>query len=349
MKRKITLVCSLVVMGSLAIGCGADQMDLTNLTDADSSAVRNNDDFCQEDGINCDEGKPERVPVCKAQGTRGEGWYWADTNEVIKYELCSRDTEPDCAMIGTRSEGWYSDYGLITWDQCHAKVRVSLYGEACGGSIGFTCFEDHDLYCQGMPMGTGLVGGTGTCRAIGFCEVSEDCMVEGNRWERPACEGYARCIEHSCNWVCSELEPTAWSWTTVLSDEAESEHPYASYTDQTWTVTREGAVKMKLNLTIDTEYGYDWVIVWGDGEEAAQWLSGNLEDVWTEEFEGNTLHVSLYSDHSIENWGVKVEAVSYYERLPQGSCNVSEDCSGGTSCNPNHCINPFAPCYGECN
>jgi hypothetical protein len=140
-----------------------------------------------------------------------------------------------------------------------------------------------------------------------------------------------------------------WSWTTVLSDEAETEHPYSSYSDQTWTITREGASKIQLNLTVDVEYHYDWIVIYGKGEQNALFLTGQFEDLWTQEFEGDTVYIYFHSDYCIENWGLKVEAVSYLEQIPRGMCNASEDCSEGLSCQANLCEDPFVPCYGECN
>ena len=148
----------------------------------------------------CEKPEPtDHRPVCRATGSRSEGWYWADTGALIKWASCAQSTEPKCAAIGSRSEGWYADSGLITWDNCRAVVRIAIWGEKCGGSIGFACNEG--LYCQGMPA-PGIIGGTGTCRDSGSCEAASDCLVEGNEWVHPACVGHATCENKHCGWAC---------------------------------------------------------------------------------------------------------------------------------------------------
>lgn len=65
------------------------------------------------------------APVCDAVGSRSEGWYRADTHELICWANCA-GLEATCGAIGSRSEGWYTDAGhgciggggLIGWDNC---------------------------------------------------------------------------------------------------------------------------------------------------------------------------------------------------------------------------------------
>jgi hypothetical protein len=65
-------------------------------------------------------------PVCRALGTRSEGWYDGCTGSLICFAQCD-GAEAECGAIGSRSEGWYSATGaptgcgggaLIHWDQC---------------------------------------------------------------------------------------------------------------------------------------------------------------------------------------------------------------------------------------
>ncbi|MBN2493805.1 MAG: proprotein convertase P-domain-containing protein [Deltaproteobacteria bacterium] len=139
-------------------------------------------------------------PFCGRIGTRSEGWYWADTDELIAWARCASMGEPVCSAIGSRSEGWFADGQLIVWDACHRTVRIAVAGEACGPSIGFSCHED--LYCAGVP--TGRIGGSGTCLPAGSCETEADCTNPDNHWSRPRCIGFASCEEGACVWYCGE-------------------------------------------------------------------------------------------------------------------------------------------------
>ncbi len=306
------------------------------------------DTFCQLPDPDCEE-PPSGLhkPVCQGIGSRGEGWYWEDTNELIKYELCGSMSEPECEAIGSRSEGWYTDGGLITWDSCHQTVRISLWGEACGPSIGYSCYNG--LYCQGLP-GEGVIGGSGECLNIGSCKTSQDCSAESNNWNHVMCVGYASCEEGQCAWHCGPPPEEVWSWTTVLLADVESEHPYSNNTERTWTVHRAGAAKMKLNIQrLEVEYNYDWVSVYIDGQEhLGQVFDGVHDDVWTREFDTDSLYVTFRSDHSVTGWGFQMASVSYYEKLPAGLCNTHADCPDGQVCNPHQCFNPYEPCYGDC-
>jgi hypothetical protein len=365
--KKMTVALALIA-ALVASSCGGSDTDIPEMSKKEARDIMMkaddgfdwceyfgwyNDDvcdtFCLLPDPDCEEPPPAELhkPVCDAIGSRSEGWYWADTEQLIKYERCAEMSEPECGAIGSRSEGWYSDNGLITWDSCHQTVRISLWGEACGPSIGFSCHTG--LYCQGLP-GDGVIGGSGECLYTGSCKTTPDCSAEGNEWHRPMCVGYASCEAGQCAWHCGGMPEEVWSWTTVLLNGVESDHPYHDNTERTWTVQRDGAARIKLHIhRLEVEYNYDSVSVYTNGQESqAQVFDGVHNDVWTREFDGDTINVTLRSDHSITGWGFKMMSVSYLERLPQGICNRDEDCPEGQICNPHRCFNPYAPCYGDC-
>jgi hypothetical protein len=77
-------------------------------------------------GVMCCLPAAECRPVCRALGTRSEGWYDGCTGRLICFAQCD-GAEAECGAIGSRSEGWYSAAGaptgcgggaLIRWDQC---------------------------------------------------------------------------------------------------------------------------------------------------------------------------------------------------------------------------------------
>lgn len=99
-----------------------------------------------------DEGCKVHKPVCLFQGTKSEGWYWADlqgAEAFIMYSMCSDSAEPQCLAIGSKSEGWYTnakEVKLIVWDICHRVVDYALEGETCGPDIA-ECYGE-DLSCK---------------------------------------------------------------------------------------------------------------------------------------------------------------------------------------------------------
>ncbi|MDA3863707.1 MAG: CUB domain-containing protein [Deltaproteobacteria bacterium] len=281
-------------------------------------------------------------PVCRTEGQ--EGWYWADTGELIKAEACSGASTPVCDAIGSRSEGWYTDSGLITWDFCHQTERISIYGENCGPSIGFECYDG--LFCSGVPQNTH--GGTGVCIYEGSCRVNRDCTLQ---FGEPDCQGQWSCQDNTCVEECSEPEEPemVWSWSTFMVADMESPHPYPNYYSNDWQFSWSDAEKIKLHFSsYDLEYSYDYLTV-SDGQYGQSFrLTGAASDYWTNEIEGDSVVVNLASDYSVTAWGFKVDAVSVYHQIPAGTCNIDADCSTGEYCEPAQCFNPYAPCYGTC-
>ena len=107
---------------------------------------------------------------------------------------------------------------------------------------------------------------------------------------------------------------------------------------------------------------------WREKAEALPWFSfpetmlgkdDNGIDRWFTDGSMNTAHMAL--DHHVENGrgeqaaiiydspvtGTK-RSISYQELLEPGICNADEDCAAGEYCEPNTCVNPYAPCYGQC-
>lgn len=65
------------------------------------------------------------VPVCRAIGTRSEGWYFEESGDLINYAFCNKEM-PACFLeSGNKSQGWYTvgegpaGSALIVWDVCH--------------------------------------------------------------------------------------------------------------------------------------------------------------------------------------------------------------------------------------
>ena len=170
-------------------------------------------------------------------------------------------------------------------------------------------------------------------------------------WVHPLCYGLnISCGGDSlCTWRCDPIRPGPWSWSTVLLRDIESPHPYGNNYDNTWDVVQSGAEKIQVHFSqIETETGYDRIVLSGDREESAVMIEGSHEDYWSPEFNGDTVHINLETDYSVTKYGFRADLVRYYEQLPYGICNRTEDCQAGYVCEPHLCINPYAPCHGEC-
>ncbi|RME20637.1 MAG: hypothetical protein D6806_15985 [Deltaproteobacteria bacterium] len=227
--------------------------------------------------------------------------------------------------------GWYGD-GICD-DFCPAPDPDCRSG-SCRSSA--DCLEGE--YCR-----------AGTCVADGTCETADDCALAGNDWAHPRCVGNAVCEEGTCGWVCGQQDTGgSWSWTYFLLGGIESEHPYANNTERQWVIEQPGASKIKIHFSkIDIEQGYDWLLVESD-DGTQQVFDGSAEDVWTREFPGSKIVLTLRSDYSVTGYGFKADQIAIYEQLPAGQCNRDADCSEGQRCEPHQCINPYAPCHGDC-
>lgn len=312
------------------------------------------DTFCPEPDPDCEAPRPtDHRPFCDPDGPEGAGWYWGDTGELVAAEECAGLPAPTCCLIGSRSQGWCVDdegeQRLLVWDnQCHQTVRISLWGEPCGPSIGYSCYEGQPLWCQGLP-DEGVIGGSGICRDYGYCETVADCEDPDNLWGHARCIGYATCEENRCVWHCDQAPEGPWSWTTVQLADVASDHPYGHDQERQWVVDRPGAERIKIHFSrIEVEAYYDWLTVYGEQEESALYLDGEHDDLWTPVFEGDTIILTLVTDYSVALWGFRADAVSYYEQLPYGRCNRNADCGPGQTCIPATCVNPYEACYGSC-
>lgn len=75
------------------------------------------------------------VPVCRAIGTRSEGWYWQDAGDLISYAFCAEEMAACYLTYDNRSQGFYvvgqspSSESLITWDRCQRSESPEEPGD----------------------------------------------------------------------------------------------------------------------------------------------------------------------------------------------------------------------------
>ncbi len=257
------------------------------------------------------------------------------------------------AYIVMWSDGSVTDYGfevthisysIVAPDPNPSDPVPADVGEPCEHRMpeGSECVED--AYCASDD----------TCHADGQCVIDSDCELLGNTWNHVMCTpGVAHCNEGVCAWECTSPDPQpsnpVWSWTRIMADGIESDHPYDNDYVHTWTIHRDGASKIRLHFSkIDMEEGYDYIVIRGSDTSETIQVDGYYEDVWSPEFTGDTVTIEIHTDYSVTKWGFEVDYAEYYEQLPQGHCNTDDDCSDGQACHQVMCTNPYEACYGEC-
>ena len=95
----------------------------------------------------------------------------------------------------------------------------------------------------------------------------------------------------------------------VESYVAESSHPYTNNYDNTWTITKSGASKIRIHFTSDTEVEntYDFLYFY-DGSGTQIWKkTGAIGAFWTDWVNGDTVKVRLTTDYSVTKYGFKVD------------------------------------------
>ena len=103
------------------------------------------------------------IPVCRAIGTANEGWYDAETSQLVCKSKCAGDLGK-CGAIGSKSEGWYAVSGkgcggskLVRWQLCDqpnppvckaiGSKSEGWYDADTGSLICWTLCADQTAYC----------------------------------------------------------------------------------------------------------------------------------------------------------------------------------------------------------
>ncbi len=100
---------------------------------------------------------------------------------------------------------------------------------------------------------------------------------------------------------------------TVESYVLESAHPYSNNYDHTWTITKDGATKIRAHFTkIDVENNYDYVYVYDYAGSQLHKLTGLYSSGgWTSWSNGDTIKIRLKTDYSVTKWGFAIDQIEY--------------------------------------
>jgi hypothetical protein len=157
---------------------------------------------------------------------------------------------------------------------------------------------------------------------------------------------------------------------------AESNHPYQSFMDQTWTINNPdtSAISTYVHFSrLEVEQDFDYVYVKDGSGNIIQTLTGSYPaGLWSNAVNGQVVQVQLTSDSAVEEWGFQVDEVrsSFYmvylplihrpEPTPTSyvvcSCNTVETCTCNLvcvceavcSCDGYCSCNTVCSCVGHC-
>lgn len=104
-------------------------------------------------------------------------------------------------------------------------------------------------------------------------------------------------------------DPSRWD---SKAEKFESDHPYKSNTDKSWTVTVEGAEKVAVHFSLfQTENNYDKVFIYDKAGNLHGTMTGSNDGSFSPVVPGDTITVRLTSDGSVNRQGITVDKVHY--------------------------------------
>ncbi len=124
-------------------------------------------------------------------------------------------------------------------------------------------------------------------------------------------------------------------YATEESYTLESSHPYSNNYDNTWTITKTGAAKIRVHFTkIETESGYDYVYVYDGSDAELAKYDGTHTDKWSPWASGNKIKIRLTTDSSVTKWGFKIDKIEYEVAAGDSWDPTDDTASSGTSITP---------------
>ena len=131
-------------------------------------------------------------------------------------------------------------------------------------------------------------------------------MVDGATYDRLS-------LPHTFIWAVN-TDHTFNAISLGFEVNEESLHPYSTYCNTTWNITRPAATEMSVHFNyINTENNYDYVqILDSTGNNYASY-TGNYTDMWSVWAPGDTIRIRLTSDFSICYDGFVVDGLRYVD------------------------------------
>lgn len=105
--------------------------------------------------------------------------------------------------------------------------------------------------------------------------------------------------------------PNAWQ-TARMRDVFETAHPYTNNHSQSYSISQQGAKYLRVKFEkIDTEAGYDFVIIKDANGTIVEKISGSHENYASEYVETDSLTIEFTTDRSQTRWGVLASEFEY--------------------------------------
>ena len=115
----------------------------------------------------------------------------------------------------------------------------------------------------------------------------------------------------SKNWQVTVNENIPSGWTDV-DYVVDSPHDYPNNYDNTWTISKPGASKMKIYFSaMETESKYDFLYIYDKNNSLIAKYDGNKGAFWTDEIAGDEVKITLKSDYSVAKYGFQIAKYSY--------------------------------------
>ena len=293
----------------------------------------------------CGDSYTEEIP---ATGHRFSRWFVTEapthTKEGSRCRLCLTCNYQEVSVMPVintleelETEHEYSRYMDETW----------IYTIAGAGQLFITFHEktklenDYDfLYIYdgdgneiGMYSGQELAGATitvpgdtvvlhmvtdGSTEYWGFqvTQIIGGCLHRWNPWEVTKAPSEEEPGQQTATCVLCGETKTKTIEDCVPLDQLESEHPYGSDMDETWTYTQWDADALQVTFDDETwlEDGWDYLYIYDGNDNLIGSYSGSELAGNTITVPGNTVTLRLVSDGSYETWGFRVTQITpvYY-------------------------------------
>ena len=95
-------------------------------------------------------------------------------------------------------------------------------------------------------------------------------------------------------------------------------NPYPAYYNNTWTITRQNARRIRVHFAwIKTEAYYDKITT-----NAGDTFSGDMDNVWSKWINGNEFKITFTSDGSIQKQGFLIDKIEYERNYSADNYNI---------------------------